>query len=135
MDAITLALPDVIREFLRRTEQELIPGRRWDHAEDILVNILAARNEDEFRRAALDLRDKLRKAKQRSQSWQPQSSERVGHHNGCKPLSIPQTGETIQPHSKVPAGRHREQRRGRRLQRPAPRRVAAELGDCWTGSA
>ena len=47
------------------------------------------------------------------------ASEGVGLFSGCKSLSIPQTGETVRPHGKVPLGRHRQQRRGDKIVRVA----------------
>ena len=88
IDALALAPPEIIREFLRRTEHELIPKRQWDHAEDILVNTLAARNEDEFRRTALDLREKLRMARQGFQRWQPPDARfKTRESESCKTIS------------------------------------------------
>jgi|GEM_PF-2501050 len=37
---LEFAPPDVLREFLRRVEEELIPEGRWDHAENLLLKML-----------------------------------------------------------------------------------------------
>lgn len=99
-EALALAPPEVIRDFLRRTEIELIPDRKWDQAEDLLINILAARTEDEFRRGALKVRDKLRSARQRPQTWQPPDARfKTPESKACKSISqaIRQSGHIFQP--------------------------------------
>jgi hypothetical protein len=88
VDTLALAPASVIKGFLERTEKELLPDRKWDQAEDILINILAARNEIELRQAALSLRDKLRAAQQRSQAWQPHDSRfKTRDPEGCGTIS------------------------------------------------
>lgn len=40
-DLLAFAPPDKLREFLARTEAELIPNEKWDHAENLLLKMLA----------------------------------------------------------------------------------------------
>jgi hypothetical protein len=88
VDTLALAPIDVIKEFLERTEKELLPDRKWDQAEDILINILAARNEIELRQAALILCEKLRAAQERSKAWQPHDSRfTTGESEVCRTIS------------------------------------------------
>ena len=100
IDALSLAPPEVIRDFLRRTEHELVPTGKWDHAEDILINILASRTEDEFRRLALKVREVVISAKQRSQTWQPHDARfKTTETEACRTISqvIKQSRRILQP--------------------------------------
>lgn len=87
--ALELAPPEIIRDFLRRTEMELIPKRKWDHAEDILLNILAARKETEFLRGAQSVWEILRIAKQTNEIWQPKDARfKTQESEACKIISL-----------------------------------------------
>ena len=100
VEALSIAPPEVIRGFLRRTEDELIPKRRWDQAEDILINIGFARPEEEFHKAAWEVLEKLRSAKQRPQTWQPADARfKTQESEECRIISrvIKQSHRILEP--------------------------------------